>query len=200
MSDDSEFRFTTAIGPEMEPYLSAIGWLALAWSEFEFHINDSIWELANVGREAGACMTAQLIGPGPRFRCLIALLNLHKVSGSLVKEFNSFSAEAESLGRQRNRYLHDPMVIDSITKKVHRMEITADRTVKHEIIEVEISEIKGLATKIEHASAKFDELYERVLVETPSWPRTQYEQSEGIRRQRTLPASSPSTPEHPPES
>jgi len=145
-------------------------------------------------------MTSQMIGPGPRFRCLIALLNLRDVPTALVKEFNSLSTEAESLGRQRNRYLHDPMVLDTTTNTVNRMETTADRTVKHEVIAVEIKDITTLIEKIEVVDAKFDDLYERARVDTPPWPRTQFEQSRGIRRIRTPPTSVPSESEHPPQS
>jgi hypothetical protein len=180
-----EFEYSTEYdGPAFDPYLNAIGKIALEWADFEFRLNVAIWELANVTRKAGTCMTSQFIGPGPRFRCIISLLNLHNAPPALVKEFNTFSHEAEGLGRQRNRYLHDPMAIDTKNNTIHRLEITADRTLKHEFIAVQIDEITKLTGRIRAAQDKFDQLFDRALAETPPWPRTQFEQSGGILRNR----------------
>lgn len=199
MADQSpKYRYTTDYAPEFDPYFNLIGRLALDWSEFEFSVNQAIWELANVERMAGTCMTSQLIGPGPRFRCLVAFLNLRKTPAKLVKAMNSLSKRAESLGRQRNRYLHDPMVLDVTDKTIHRMEITADRTVKHGLFPAEIRAVTNLINEIYELDANFEDLYCRVLAETPAWPRTQYEQSQGIRRRRPEQGSSLPIPELPP--
>jgi hypothetical protein len=176
----------------LDPYYYAIGTVASAWAEFEFSVNVAIWELANVSRMAGTCMTSQMIGPGPRFRCLVSLLHLRKVPCNLINAFNSLSAEAEKLGRQRNRYLHDPMVLNEEDNSVHRMEATADRIVKHDIVPVEIDHIKKLHTEIGDLTVRFANLYRLTLNETPPWPRTQFERSEGIRPRRSRPGNSPS--------
>ena len=188
-------ELTTEFGPEIEPYYKLIGKLAITWAEFELSVNEAIWELANVTREAGTCMTSQFIGPGPRFRCLVSLLNLRKAPDALVKAINVLSGEAENLGRQRNRYLHDPLMRDRDTGRIYRMETTADRTLKHIGIPVETEEIGRLVEKIETIDADFDDIYLRVLAETPLWPRTQFEQSPGIRRHRSARESSPSVRE-----
>jgi hypothetical protein len=57
-------------------HMTALGHAVAAWAALEFAIGEAIWELANVEREAGACVTAQLVGPGPRVRALVALLEL----------------------------------------------------------------------------------------------------------------------------
>ena len=62
------------------------------------------------------------------------------------------------------------------------MEATADRVVKLEFVPVDLTEIQLLEAEIFDLSASFDELYSRVLAETPPWSRTQFEQSEGIGR------------------
>ena len=59
-----------------EPFMTALGFVASTWAEYEATVNFRIWELANVEKMAGACITSQMIGPGPRFRCLLALLEL----------------------------------------------------------------------------------------------------------------------------
>ena len=70
------------------PYFTAIGKVANAYSQLEWSVNDAIWELANISRSAGVCMTAQMIGPGPRSRCLLALLKFRQAPQTLLDEFN----------------------------------------------------------------------------------------------------------------
>ncbi len=130
MADEREYAFTGHYDPKLDPYYLAVGRLALEWAEFEFNVNDAIWELANIERKVGTCLTSQFIGPGPRFRCLVALLNLRGTPSEIVKKINALSTEAESLARQRNRYAHDPIVWNRKDGSIHRMETTADRAVK----------------------------------------------------------------------
>ena len=193
----AEGRYSTSFSPEFDPYFFSIGQLAILWAEFEFSVNDAIWELSNVSRKAGSCMTWQLIGPAPRFRCLVSLLNLRKVPQELVKAFNVLSSDADSLGRQRNRYLHDPIMLDTTDNSIQRLEITADRFVKHGFIPIEVGEIGKLCIAIDELDLKFEDLYLRVLAETPAWTRTEFAQSPGIQRNRPRPARVLSKPEPP---
>jgi len=129
-------------------------------------------------------MTAQLIGPGPRFRCLAALFELRGVSPELIKAFNSLSSEAEGLGRQRNRFAHDVVVLNSQDRQLYRVETTADRRLRHDFIVIDLKAVEKLVIEIEKLTDRFDVLFDRVLAETPSWSRTQYKGSAGILRER----------------
>jgi hypothetical protein len=81
--------------PRWTPYLAELGRVAAVWSQLDWDINDFIWELANVSRAAGTAFTAQMIGPGPRFRCLISLLHLRKAPKEIIDDFNSISSKIE---------------------------------------------------------------------------------------------------------
>ncbi len=190
---DSE-RVSYHYEPDDSPHFAtldlSLGRLARHWSAFEFVVNDSIWELANVERFAGTCMTSQMFGPGPRFRCLVSLLNLRGASKGLIKAFNSLAAEADGLGRQRNRYIHDAVVLNEKDDKLYRVETTADRQLKHDFIPIELKAIGELIEKIDELLNRFDLLFDQVIAETPPWPRTQYEQSNGILRERNQPRRS----------
>ncbi|MCA1437752.1 hypothetical protein I6F33_33035 [Bradyrhizobium sp. BRP20] len=202
MSEPISYHFTPNERSEFEPFYQAIGKLARYWSGLEYAINDSIWELSNVERFAGTCMTSQPIGPGPRFRCLIALLELRDVKPDLIKAFNSFSSEVEGLGRQRNRLLHDMVVLNELDGQLYRVEATADRHLKHDFMPIDLKLINKLVQDIDDAVDRFDLLFDRVIAETPPWPRTQYAQSHGIRRERNERRGSnkpPSTPENLPQ-
>ena len=49
-----------------------------------------------------------MIGPGPRNRALVALVELRGGSKELLGAVNAFAREFTSLGAQRNRFVHDP--------------------------------------------------------------------------------------------
>jgi hypothetical protein len=204
MSDESEQSlpsgFSANYDSRLDPFFQAIGRLAVAWSTFESNINDAIWELANVEKEAGTCLTSQLIGPGPRFRCLVALLRLRETPSDIIKRINVLSADADAAGRQRNRYLHDPVAWRRSDGTIHRLEMTADKQVKHEFIPVEVKEIDELRRKIDHLGTRFNFLYAHVQAKTPTWPRTQFEQSKGIyvERRQLGPGDAPLEQEPPP--
>jgi hypothetical protein len=121
---------TEAYGPKFDPYFTAIGRVANAYSQLEFKMNDAIWELANVARSAGVCMTAQMIGPAPRNRCLLALLKFRNASQNLISEFNKIGNKIEGVAARRNRYVHDPFVLKPDTGEILRMESTADKSIR----------------------------------------------------------------------
>ena len=101
-----------------DPYFTAIGKVANAYSQLEFSMNDAIWELANVARSAGVCMTAQMIGPGPRNRCLLALLKFRESPKALIEDFNAVARKIEGIAARRNRYVHDPFAVNSDTGEI----------------------------------------------------------------------------------
>lgn len=195
------YHFAADESPEFEPLYSVLGKLCRWWAAFEYVLNDSIWELANVERHAGTCMTAQLIGTGPRFRCLASLFELRGVSPTLTKALNVLSSEADGLAGRRNRFIHDFIVLNQHDRQFYRVETTADRKLRHDFMAVDLPAVEKLASDIGDLSDRFDLLFDRVIAETPPWPRTQYEQSDGIRRERNQArglGKPPATPENQP--
>lgn len=170
----------------LDPFLTAIGLVANRYAELEFAMNHFIWELANVSCSAGVCMTAQMIGPAPRNRCLLSLLKFRQAPDQLLDDFNALGKKIEGLAAQRNRYVHDPLGIDSDTGVVFRMEATADRHLRYDLKTEEIGGLEKLALQIATAIDEFDDLHERAAAELPTWPRIQYAQSVGIRRRRII--------------
>jgi hypothetical protein len=189
-----------AILANFEPYFTAIGKLANAYSQLEFSVNDAIWELANVARSAGVCMTAQMIGPGPRNRCLLALLKFRNAPQALIDEFNLVGKAIEKVAARRNRYVHDPISFNPGTGEIQRMEATADKHIRYGFMVAEIGALAKLADDIEGATDAFDQLYLRAVAELPAWPRTQFEQSDGIGVHRTDQRTDATRPDHQPPS
>jgi hypothetical protein len=177
MADSTEHPYSS----KFDPYFTAVGRVANAYAQLEFKMNDAIWELANVARMAGVCMTAQMIGPSPRNRCLLALLEFRNASNALITEFNKIGRKIEGVAARRNRYVHDPFVLNEDTGEIQRMESTADKSIRHGFMNAEINDLNQLATDIETVDHEFDQLYLRAVAELPAWPRTQFEESTGIR-------------------
>jgi hypothetical protein len=189
-----------AILANFEPYFTAIGKLANAYSQLEFSVNDAIWELANVARSAGVCMTAQMIGPGPRNRCLLALLKFRNAPQALIDEFNLVGKAIEKVAARRNRYVHDPISFNPGTGEIQRMEATADKHIRYGFMVAEIGALAKLADDIDNVADAFDKLYLRAVAELPAWPRTQFGQSEGILIHRTDQKTGATEPIPPPQS
>lgn len=74
------------------------------------------------------------------------------------------------------------MVVNSKTSQVARMEATADRTLRMEIVPLDLEEMESLSEKIGDLHDKFLILCEEVRTNTPPWRKTEFEQSSGIRR------------------
>ena len=61
-----------------------------------------------------------------------------------------------------------------------RLQVTADKHIKHDFVVTEIAELEKLIAAIEKLMNNFLDLHERALAELPPWPRTQFLQSRGI--------------------
>lgn len=178
----------------MDKHMKALGFCVAIWAELEHRINQAIWELANVEARAGVCLTAQMIGPGPRIRALVALVTHRGGSGALRNELNQLASDLTSLGGKRNRLAHDPWVVMD-DRSVARLNVTAERKIDYSWHHVELQELMDFFEEVELIYARFMDLWERILSELPSWPRTQYEQSPGIRHHRLVSNSDNQTPE-----
>jgi hypothetical protein len=99
-------------------HYEAVGRVSNAWATFEFYTDELIWWVANVDPPIGACITAQYIGPRPRFRALAALVKLRGGNSDLIKSINRFSVTAQGVAGERNRWSHDPMFVEEETGNV----------------------------------------------------------------------------------
>ena len=183
------------------PLMAGIGRVASVWAKLEFHINEQIWDLANVDINCGACITAQLTTPVSRMRALISLVRFHGGNEKLIGSLNKFSARLDGLARRRNRIIHDPWGYDLIKDTYIRMEITADRKLIFESKEAQIDDLKRVFDDIIHAMTDFHQLVQEIMAGLPAWPRIQYWQSWEKRGDevRSSPSSEPKAPPSPPQ-
>jgi len=159
-----------------DPYLIQVGRIATMWGDLEFAVNQSIWELANVEPSVGACLTAQLVTIGSRMRALLALLHFRDAEDELLKEFSRLDNKIEGLGRQRNRWVHDPVALGR-GGELRRIHVTADKRLDYAVKDADLVEMHELHVKIREASLEFRALYKKARDALPPWPRTQFEQA-----------------------
>lgn len=105
---------------------------------------------------------------------LVALVQI-RGGKAIVADLNRFLVHADSLARQRNRFVHDPWI--SSGGNPRRVEITADRTLRFEAIETTLPSMDKLWREIADAISTLETLYTRIKNELPPWPDKLYLQS-----------------------
>jgi hypothetical protein len=132
-----------------DEHFCAIGKVADAWATLELWINRAIWELMDVEQRAGACVTAHIGSFGARIRALIALIALRGGDDKVIKTLNKFCTDAEGLGRQRNRVIHDAWFGQQGTRNPHQFVATADRKLDFGFKPVPTEDLYELLAKIQ---------------------------------------------------
>ncbi|MSO70588.1 MAG: hypothetical protein EXQ88_00990 [Alphaproteobacteria bacterium] len=139
-----------------DSFAALIGRVADKWSQFEFHIDMGIWQLACVEQQLGACITAQLLSIHPRFKAFIALAEIRGAKEGTHRKLSKFYSEtASGLSDRRNRCLHDPRMIDKKTSGVHRLEITAKPKLHFGFKPESTEDVKKLVSEIDAAVREF---------------------------------------------
>ena len=186
--------------PAFAEHMKWLGLVAAMWAELEYQINEAIWELANVERWAGACITSQIFSPSARMRALTALIRVRNGQTEDVKKFTSLSATIIKLGHRRNAYVHDPWAIEEDTNEVKRIHVNVEGEFEFGFKPTPIDDMKRLYAEINSTVVRFGEVRREVFQTLPPWPRTQFEQSRGIRPHPLAKNSSPKERPPPPSS
>ncbi len=84
--------------------LGAIGGVASQWALLEHYIDRTIWVLAGLDWEKGACLTAQLAHIGRRLDAVISLVRLLDIKddkkNKLAAALNSFAEATNQLAKK----------------------------------------------------------------------------------------------------
>ena len=130
-----------------DEHYSALGKVAACWALFESGIDFQSWKMAGLPSDAGACFTAQIMGPAKKLDVLVSLLNLFEFSETATA-LNKMGDKIRGLGDERNRALHDMWLADEETGQPHRYEISARKTVKINTISVSTDQLLDLSVRI----------------------------------------------------
>jgi len=143
---------------KLRPLLEAIAWVATSWAKLEHAVNEAIWKLACMDDADGACITSQIPTISGRFRALIALVERNHGTEETLKKLKKFAVKVEGLGRQRNRIIHDPWMIDQTDESFGRLEVTADKKLVFEVRPQTPAEVLAIADAIREATEEFVKL------------------------------------------
>jgi len=144
---------TTGATPEI---YQAIGMVAEAWAQLEHTADYSIWHLACVNHEIGACITAHLQSLNRRLQALMSLVRLKLPDSPVLPKLNKFIGYTDNLARERNRAVHDPWMMHGDIPG--RFQVTAERRLVFEFRPDTSDRLKNLVTQIDAATMDLNQL------------------------------------------
>jgi len=104
----------------MGPYLRRVGEIASLWSQIEFRIDFTVWELLKTEQQYSACVTTQLGFPQKlrALKALIAVSDRGQLHENLIKALNKFTGDANATYDLRNRAVHDAWMLGVESRRV----------------------------------------------------------------------------------
>jgi hypothetical protein len=146
-------------------HYAAIAMVAANWAMLERLVDTTIWRLAEVQDEPGACITAQIPNIARRLDAMMALVKLRGASDRLVAKINKFIKQTHSLATKRNRVVHDPWVLEKGTGKPHRFEISAQNKLIFEYVPMGTDEVAVVVNLIHDHINRYDDLLDAISAE-----------------------------------
>lgn len=104
---------------------AAIGRLARTWGHLEHVVELTLWELADVHHQFGACITAQMGSIHPKLKAVAALARLRGGDAKLLKAIEAFQRPLYEIGEARARAVHDPRFRRELDGEIYRWQTTA---------------------------------------------------------------------------
>jgi hypothetical protein len=140
--------------------------IASAWASFESEIDKAICVHGYMKDEIGVCVTAQLIGIGPRFKLLIALLRLNKsISAKSIELMNRQAQNVGKLVRKRNRAVEYSLKGNDHSGRSGQFPVAAHGEPDHEAPAASLAELEILESEIIEKQKRFQELSIRIANE-----------------------------------
>ena len=101
--------------PPDHPFYALVGRVAAEWSQLEHILDLTIWELMGGDKQISACVTAQIMGVGPRCNAIKTLGSARGLSDVLLKPFRTLRGDAYPIADKRARIVHDPWFLEVYT-------------------------------------------------------------------------------------
>jgi hypothetical protein len=128
-----------------------------AWAYFEYRLDETIWLLARLEEEPGACLTAQFGSVAQRFNALFALARVEKITERSLKKMNDVRNRALAIAEKRNRIAHDPWFYGYESQQHYRMHKTAKAVLEFKLKPVSLEELKAIEQEFVDLTHKFNE-------------------------------------------
>jgi hypothetical protein len=128
-------------------HCAALGQVALNWAIFETIIDYWNLKLADISPQFGTCLTAQIAGSGRKLDAFIPIVKLLGIKKPSADTLEKFAKKAGCLAEQRNRAIHDPWDLSN-PNTPKRLELTARKKLRRQLIPVSTDEMSNLAGDI----------------------------------------------------
>jgi len=115
-------------------------------------------------------MTAQIFNINGRLNALLALLKIRRASTKTIDAVNKFADEIRGPSERRNRIVHDPWGRNQTDGSTTKIEITANKKLKFEIVSVDLAEVKKDVDMIIDSVLKFVAIKKLIEAEIPTLP------------------------------
>jgi hypothetical protein len=146
-----------------EKHAMGIALAIMVWSDLEFEIDYTIWDLMDAPQALSACLTAQLISPIPKLNALLSLLRLYEFGENLEDRLSQFSGNIGGLVERRNRIVHDKRIWDPQTGDVSRINVTARGRLKFGKQPESLDDLMDFAKSVMAARTKFLKIRDEII-------------------------------------
>lgn len=160
---------TTSYGapPDDHAIYNLIGRVASGWAHLELILDQIIWDLAEIQKPRGACLTAQMVSVYPRFEAILALIE-HRLGNrpeyeSAKKAVNKLYGQCRDQTYNRARTIHDAwyVAIESGETAQHRNMPKKELT--YGITDKDRTELETDIETLKHLTEKAGELKKKIL-------------------------------------
>lgn len=177
--------------PDDHPIYQLVGRVTIAWGHYEHELDRIISTLSGVNSARIACLTAQMMGAGPRLTSIIAQLNLRKM---IEPEFEKYEAKIKALmnttfniQEHRNRVVHDAWYIDTNRDKPGQFRRWPRAKLEFGITPVDKAEIEKTVADIKtKLVARAKELFTEINADVAASLKRRGEEEERDLRERLL--------------
>ena len=105
-------------------HMEWVGHISSSWARLEFLVDSTVWDLAKLPENVGACITANFMSVYPKLKALTALAHLNKVSDRTIKKLNRFRSNLYTTSEKRNRAVHDHWMMQEKDDGFHPVQVT----------------------------------------------------------------------------
>jgi hypothetical protein len=164
MAENPEFKFI----PE---YADLIASIASGWATIEYHVNHSIWIVAQLDHPTGACLTSQVHSLHSKLSSLLSLLKLYRAPDRIITRVNKFAETIRGPQEQRNRVIHDVWLMDNRNPgSMGRMETTAAKKLEFSVKDVSLEKLRAIYAELSACRLEFFQIRNEIFIAQPSFP------------------------------
>ena len=153
--------------------LEWVGHISSHWAGLEFLVDCTVWDLAKLPEQVGACITANFLSIYPKLKALAALSHLSGASDRTIKKLNRFRSELYQVSEKRNRAVHDYWIMQETRDGFQpvQLTITADGKPEFFFKPVSVKELKATGLEIDEKTKEFRKIREALENEISSLPK-----------------------------